>query len=140
MRFMMILKASKETEAGVMPEEKLIAAMTKYNEELAKAGVLRDLAGLYSTAKGARIKYAAGKPSVVRGPFPATPDLMAGYWVIDVKSLEEAIDWARRAPAPHGDGKDAEIELRQFLELEDFGESPSTDRARDVEKSLSKKT
>jgi hypothetical protein len=139
MRFMMIVKANKDSEAGVMPEEKLIAAMTKYNEELQKAGVLLDLTGLHPTSKGARIKFSGGNRTVVNGPFPDSKDLIAGYWLIQVKSKEEAIEWAKRAPAPHGEGKEGEIELRQLFELEDFGESESIDRARELEKKLPKK-
>src|SRR5258707_260634 len=116
MRFMMIVKANKDSEAGVMPEEKLIAAMTKYNEELAKAGALLDLSGLQPSAKGARIKFSGGKRTVVNGPFAEAKDLIAGYWLIQVKSREEAIEWAKRAPAPHGEGKEGEIELRQLYE------------------------
>ena len=140
MRFMMIVKANKDTEAGVMPEEKLIAAMTKYNEELAKAGVLRDLSGLQPSAKGARIKFSGGKRTVVDGPFADAKKLIAGYWLIEVKSREEAIEWAKRAPAPHGEGKDGEIELRQLFELEDFAPSDAIEQARELEKKLAKKT
>jgi hypothetical protein len=139
MRFMMIVKANKNSEAGLMPDEKLIAAMTKYNEELAKAGVLIDLAGLQPSSKGARIKFAKGKRSVVDGPFPDAKDLIAGYWLIQVKSRQEAVDWATRAPAPHGEGEDGEIELRQLFELEDFGPSDAIDRARELEKKLPKR-
>lgn len=139
MRFMMIVKANKDSEAGVMPEEKLIAAMTKYNEELQKAGVLLDLTGLHPTSKGARIKFSGGKRTVVNGPFPDSKDLIAGYWLIQVKSKEEAIEWAKRAPAPHGEGKEGEIELRQLFELEDFGDNKTIDRARELEKKLPKK-
>jgi len=139
MRFMMIVKANKDSEAGMMPEEKLIAAMTKYNEELAKAGVLLDLSGLQSSAKGARIKFAGGKRTVVNGPFADAKDLIAGYWLIQVKSKEEAIEWAKRAPAPHGEGKEGEIELRQVFELEDFAPSEAIEQARKLEKKLPKK-
>ncbi len=139
MRFMMIVKANKDTEAGVMPDEKLIDAMTKYNDELQKAGVLLDLTGLQPSSKGARIKFSGGKRTVVDGPFTETKDLIAGYWLIRVKSKEEAIEWAKRAPAPHGEGKDGEIELRQLFELEDFGDSKAIDRARELEKKLPKK-
>jgi len=100
MRFMMMVRANRDTEAGVMPEEKLIAAMGKYNEELAKAGVLIDGAGLQPSSKGARIKFSGGKPTVVDGPFAETKELIAGYWLIQVKSKEEAIEWAKRCPAP----------------------------------------
>jgi len=136
MRFMMMVKANKDTEAGVMPEEKLIAAMGKYNEELQKAGVLLDLSGLQPSSKGARIKFSGGKRIVIDGPFPETKELIAGYWLIQVKSKEEAIEWARRAPAPHGEGKEGEIELRQLFELEDFAPSEAIEQARELEKKL----
>src|SRR5258708_31376028 len=98
MRFMMIIKGDKDTEAGVMPDEKLLAAMGKYNEELAKAGVLLDLSGLQPTSKGARIKFSGGKPKVIDGPFTEAKEVIAGYWLIQVKSKEEAIEWAKRIP------------------------------------------
>ena len=139
MRFMMIVKASKDSEAGVMPSEELIAEMTKYNEELQKAGVLLDLSGLQPSSKGARIKFSGGKRTVINGPFTDSKDLIAGYWVIQVKSKEEAVQWALRAPAPHGPDKDSEIELRQFFELEDFGESEAIDQARKLEAELARK-
>src|SRR6059058_4554735 len=101
MKFMMIVKASKDSEAGVMPSEELLSRMGKYNEELAKAGVLLDLAGLQPSSKGARIKFSGGKKTVIDGPFAETKELIAGYWLIQVKSREEAIEWARRIPAPH---------------------------------------
>ena len=140
MRFMMLVKADKNTEAGVTPEEKLIAEMTRYNEELAKAGVLLDLAGLQPSSKGARVKFSpGGTRTVVDGPFAKTDDLIAGYWLIQVKSKEEAIEWAKRAPAPHGDGAESEIEVRQLFELEDFGPSDAIDRERELDKELAKK-
>jgi hypothetical protein len=138
MRFMMIVKANKDSEAGVMPDEKLIAAMTKYNEELTKAGVLLDLAGLHPSSKGARIKFSGGKRTVIDGPFAETKELIAGYWLIQVKSKEEAIEWARRVPAPHGEGAEGEIEIRQLFELDDFGPSEAVERARELEKKLAK--
>ena len=110
--------------------------MAKYNEELMKAGVLLDLAGLQSSSKGARIKYSGGKRvGVVDGPFAETKELIAGYWIIQVKSREEALEWAKRAPAPH-ETQDCEIELRQFFELEDFGQSEAIDRHRELGKQL----
>src|SRR5207247_10213683 len=115
MRFMMIIKACKESEAGILPSEELIAAMTKYNEELAKAGALLDLSGLHPSSKGARVKFSGGKPRVVDGPFTEAKELIGGYWVIQVKSKEEAIEWAKRVPF-----QDGEIEIRQLFELEDF--------------------
>ena len=139
MRFMMIVKASRDSEAGVMPSEELHAAMSKYNEELMKAGVLLDLGGLKTSSKGARVKFSGGKRTVIDGPFTETKELIAGYWIIQVKSREEAIEWAKRAPAPHGPNQDSEIELRQFFELEDFGPSEAVDRARELGKELEKR-
>jgi hypothetical protein len=139
MRFMMLVKASKDSEAGVMPDDNLIAAMTKYNEEMAKAGILLDLAGLQPSSKGARIKFSGKTPTVVDGPFAEAKELIAGYWLIQVKSKEEAIDWAKRCPSPHGEAAEGEIELRQLFELEDFGPSPAIDDARRLESELAKK-
>src|SRR5580704_6878533 len=139
MRFMMIVKASKDSEAGKMPSEELLAAMGKYNEELMKAGVLLDLAGLQPSSKGARIKFSGGKRTVIDGPFTETKELIAGYWLIQVKSKEEAIEWAKRVPAPHGEGAEGEIELRQVFELKDFAPSEAIDRHREVGKELAKK-
>jgi hypothetical protein len=139
MKFMMIVKANKDSEAGMMPGEELLSAMGKYNEELMKAGVLVDLAGLQASSKGARIKFSGGKRTVIDGPFAETKELIAGYWVIQVKSREEAIEWAKRVPAPHGENQEAEIEIRQFFELDDFGPSEAVDRARELGKKLEKK-
>jgi hypothetical protein len=139
MRFMMIVKATKESEAGVMPEEKLLDAMTKYNEELAKAGVLVDMAGLQPSSKGARLIFSGRKRTVVDGPFAESKELIAGYWLIDVKSKEEAIEWAKRCPDPMGDGKEGVIEIRPLFGLDDFAPSEAIDRARDLEKQLTKK-
>jgi hypothetical protein len=138
MRFMMIVKASKESEAGVMPSNELIAAMTKFNEQMANAGILVDLSGLQPSSKGARVRFSGDKVTVVDGPFAETKELIAGYWVINVKSKQEAIDWAKRAPNPH-EGGDGEIEIRQFFELEDFAPSEAVDQARELEKKLAKK-
>src|SRR5882672_3302054 len=102
MRFMMIVKANKDSEAGKLPSEEMIAQMGKYNEELMKAGVLADATGLQSSAKGARIKFSGNKKTVIDGPFAETKELIAGYWIINVKSKQEAIDWALKAPNPHG--------------------------------------
>ena len=140
MRFMMIVKASKDSEAGIMPGEDLLSAMGKYNEELMKAGVLLDGAGLQPSSKGARIKFSGGKRAVVDGPFAETKELIAGYWIIQVKSREEAIEWAKRAPAPHeGQDGEGEIELRQFFELDDFAPSEAIDRHRELGKKLEAK-
>jgi hypothetical protein len=136
MRFMMIVKANKESEAGVLPTEEMIAKMGRYNEELMKAGVLLDLAGLQSSAKGTRIKFKGNKKSVVDGPFAETKELIAGYWVIQVRSREEALEWAMRAPNPANEGGEGEIELRQFFELEDFGENKAVEDARKLGEQL----
>jgi hypothetical protein len=138
MRFMMIVKASKNSEAGVLPDEKLLAAMAKYNEELVKAGVMIDGVGLQASSKGARVKFAGGNVTVVDGPFPETKELIAGYWMIQVKSKQEAIEWAKRVPAPHGEGNEGEIEIRQVFELDDFGDSRAVDHHRELEKQLTK--
>ena len=140
MRFMMIVKASKDSETGIMPEEALLAAMAKYNEELMKAGVLLDGTGLQPSSKGARVKFSGGKRTVVDGPFAGAKELIAGYWLIEVKSKEEAIEWARRAPAPHGEGQEGEIEIRQLFELEDFGQSEAVEHHRTLQEQLAKKT
>jgi hypothetical protein len=134
----MMVKANKDSEAGVMPDDKLIAEMGKYNEELAKAGVLLDLAGLQPSSKGARIRFSGGKRTVVDGPFTETKELIAGYWLIQVKSREEALEWAKRVPAPHGEGQEGEIEIRQLFELEDFAPSEAIDQARELEKQLAR--
>ena len=120
MRFMIIVKATKESEAGIMPSEQLLAAMGKYNEELAKAGVMLAGEGLQPSSKGARIKFSGTKRTVVDGPFAEAKELIAGFWLIEVRSKEEAIEWVKRAPNPH-EG-DSEIEIRQVFESEDFGE------------------
>jgi len=139
MRFMMIVKASKEFEAGQMPSQELVAAMGKYNEELVKAGVLVDLAGLQPSSKGARVRFSGGKKTLIDGPFAETKELIGGFWIIKVKSKQEAIEWAMRAPAPHGDGKDAEIEIRQIMGLEEFVPSKAIDRQRELMNDLAKK-
>ena len=118
MRFMMIVKANKDSEAGCLPSEEILAKMTKYNEELVEAGVLLDLSGLQPTSKGARVKFSGAKRTVTDGPFAETKELLAGFWLIQVKSKEEAIEWAKRVPFEEG-----EIEVRQLYELEDFGPS-----------------
>jgi hypothetical protein len=138
MRFMMIVKATKESEAGQLPSEKLLSAMGKYNEELMKAGVLLDMSGLQPSSKGTRVKFSGGKRTVIDGPFTETKELIAGYWIIQVKSKEEAIEWAKRVPFEPGLQQEAEIEIRQFFELEDFGPSEAINRARELGKELSK--
>jgi hypothetical protein len=127
---MILVKATQDSEAGVMPTEGLLAEMGQYHEELAKAGVLVDGSGLQASSKGWRIKYNGKQRSFVDGPFAETKELVAGYTVIDVKSREEAIAWSRRFPNPSIDGKEAEIEVRQYFELEDFGDSKELERFR----------
>ena len=139
MRFMMIVKATKDSEAGKMPSEELLSAMGKYNEELLKAGVLLDLAGLHPSAKGARIQFANGKRSVIDGPFAESKELIAGYWLIEVKSKQEAIDWALRVPCPFDAPPDGHIELRQVFELSDFAPGPAVDRASALGEELAKR-
>jgi hypothetical protein len=132
MRFMIIVKATKDSEAGVRPTEELFAAMADYHEQLVKAGVLLDASGLQPTSKGWRIKYSGGKRTVIDGPFAESKELVAGYTIIQVKSREEAMEWTRRFPNPSIDGKDGEIEVRQLFELEDFGESEAIDRFKEM--------
>ena len=119
MRFMVIVKASKDSEAGVMPGTELLAAMGKFNEEMVKAGIMQAGEGLHPTANGARVKYSSGQPAVSRGPFNFNSDLIAGFWLLQTKSLDEAIDWMKRAPFDAG----AETEIRQVFSPEDFGEA-----------------
>jgi hypothetical protein len=131
MRYMIVVKASKDTEAGVMPGEELLSAMVAYHEQLAQAGVLMDANGLQPSSKGWRIKWSDGRKTVVDGPFTETKELIAGYTIINVKSEEEAREWASRFPNPHvGDG---EIEIRRVFELEDFGDRSEIDRFRELD-------
>jgi len=119
MRFMVMVKANRDSEAGAMPTTDMLAAMGKFNEEMAKAGVIEAGEGLHPTAKGARIRYSSAEPSVSRGPFNLTSDLVAGFWLIKTRTLDEAISWMRRAPFE----PNAEIEIRQVFAMEDFGEA-----------------
>jgi len=132
MRFMIIVKATQDSEAGVMPEEKLIAEMAKYHEELAKAGALLDASGLQASTKGWRIQYSGDKRTFIDGPFAETKELIAGYTLIQVKSREEAIEWTKRFPNPAADHGIGEIEVRQLFELEDFGPSEAVERFREM--------
>jgi hypothetical protein len=116
MRFMMLVKGDKDSEAGVLPDEKMLSEMGKYNEEMVKAGVMLAGEGLQASSKGARVRFSRGTPTVTDGPFTETKELVAGFWLIQVKSKEEAIEWAKRVPFEKG-----EIEVRQVFELEDFG-------------------
>lgn len=143
MRFMVMVKATKESEAGKMPSEEGLAAMAKFNEELVKAGVMLDGNGLQASSKGARIRFAASKlgdtknkRTVIDGPFAETKELVAGYWIIQVKSKAEAIEWMKRCPSPHDE--ECEIEIRQLFELEDFGESPAVDHHRKLGEQIKK--
>jgi hypothetical protein len=130
MRFMIIVKASKDSEAGVMPEQQVFDAMATYHEELQKAGVLLDASGLQPSSKGWRIKYSGAKRTVMDGPFAETKELIAGYTLIKVKSREEAMEWARRFPNPGNE--EGEIEVRQLFELEDFAPSEAIVRFREM--------
>jgi hypothetical protein len=122
MRFMLIVKANKDSEAGVMPSIELVEAMGKFNEEMVKAGILLAAEGLQASSKGAKVKFVPGqKPTVVDGPFAETKELIAGFWLIDVKSKEEALAWAVRSPAPHGPDQECEIEVRRVFDAGDFG-------------------
>jgi len=132
MRFMIIVKATKDSEAGVMPEEELIAEMATYHEALAKAGVLLDASGLQASANGWRVKYSGGKRTVVDGPGAEAKERIAGYTLIQVKSRQEALEWSKRFPNPAGEGTQCEIEVRQLFELEDFGPSEAVDRFREI--------
>ena len=120
MRFMIIVKADRNSEAGALPDEKLLAEMGKYNEELAKAGVLLAAEGLHPSSKGARVRFSGTNRTVINGPFPETKDLVAGFWLFQVKSKQEAIEWVKRCPNPFP-GTEAEIEMRQVFEADDFG-------------------
>jgi len=122
MRFMVLVKADKNSEAGVMPDQKLLAEMGKFNEELAKAGVLLAGEGLHPSSKGARVRFSGDKRTVIDGPFAETKELIAGYWIFKVKSKQEAIDWVKRSPNPFP-GTESEIEIRQVFEADDFGEA-----------------
>ena len=138
MRFMIIVKGNKDTEAGIMPSEQLIADMASYHEALARAGVLIEGNGLQPTSKGFRIKYSGGERLVTDGPFTESKEVFAGYTLIQVKSREEALAWARRFPNPHGEGAEAEIEVRQLYELEDFGPSEGMERFRAIDQAAKK--
>ena len=119
MRFMIIVKASKDSEAGKLPSQELLAAMGKYNEELVNAGVMKAGEGLHPSSKGARVKFSGANRTVVDGPFAESKELIAGFWLWELNSLEEAIEWVKRCPNPHHE--DSEIEIRQIFSAEDFG-------------------
>jgi hypothetical protein len=144
-RFMMIIKG--EQPPGELPSEEMLAAMGKYNVDLSKAGVLLDLSGVHRTAKGARVKFSEGTRIVVDGPFTESKELVAGCWIIEAKSMAEAIEWAKRVPFEAGGahgyereyGPEGEIETRQLFEFDEFGKGPAVDRARELEKKLAQK-
>jgi hypothetical protein len=136
MRVMVIVKANKDSEAGLLPSPELLAKMGKYNEELQKAGIFVAGEGLRSSAKGQRVKFGDGKRIVTDGPFAETKELIAGFWLWKVKSMDEAVDWLKRAPFDRGE----EVEIRQLHELEDFAPSEAIDREREMAKDLSYKT
>jgi hypothetical protein len=141
MRFMILVKATKDTEAGIMPTGKemddLMGAMAAFHEEMAKAGVLLDASGLQPSVKGWRVRYDGKKRTITDGPFAEAKELVAGYTLIQAKSKEEAMEWSRRFPNPAGEGKEAEIEVRQLYELEDFEPREARDRFKELEKSYS---
>ena len=133
MRCMVIVKASKESEAGVMPEAKLLSDMGKFNEELVKAGIMLAGDGLKPSSQGKRLRFSSGKKTVIDGPFTETKELVAGFWIWQVKSIDEALEWARRCPDPMP-GEDSELEIRPFYEMEDFGPELTAEvRAKEAE-------
>ena len=133
MRFMIIVKATKDSEAGVLPDETSMARMAQYHEELAKAGALLDASGLQASSKGWKVKYSGEKRTVIDGPFTESKELIAGYTLIQAKSREEAREWVRRFPNPALDGREGEIEVRQLFELEDFGTGDAVERFKKME-------
>ena len=135
MRFMVIVKANKETEAGVMPTEAMLASMAKYNEDLVKAGVMLAGDGLHPTSKGVRVRFDGGKRTVIDGPFAETKELIAGYWMWQCKSKAEAIEWLKRAPFEKGE----EIEIRQVFELSDFEQGDAIEHHRRLQDEMSRK-
>ncbi len=132
MRFMIIVKATPDSEAGAMPEDELIAEMGRYHEELAKAGMLLDASGLQPSAKGWRIRYSGKKRTFVDGPFAETKELVAGYTIIKASSREEAIEWTKRFPNPAHYGRDGEIEVRALMDLDDFEQTEAVQRFREM--------
>lgn len=137
MRFMVMVKATKDSEAGKMPSEELLSAMAKFNEEMVKAGVMLDANGLQTSSKGARVRFSGAKRTVIDGPFAETKELVAGYWILQVESKAEAIEWIKRCPNPH-EGE-SEIEIRQIFELEDFGDSEAVEHHRRLGEQIGKK-
>jgi len=136
MRVMVIVKASKDSEAGMMPKQKLLAEMGKFNEELVKAGVMLAADGLQPSSKGKRVRFAGEKRIVIDGPFTETKELIAGFWLWQVRSMEEAVEWVKRCPNPHGG--ESEIEIRQVFEVEDFGAELTPELRKGVERMRAK--
>ena len=139
MRVMVIVKATKDSEAGVMPSKELVTAMGNYNEKLVEAGIMLAGDGLKPSSQGKRVRFSGSKRTVIDGPFGETKELIAGYWIINVGSRDEAIAWAKRIPAPHGATQDGVIELRQFFELEDFAPSEAVDQHKSLGEKLAAK-
>jgi hypothetical protein len=137
MRFMVIVKASKQSELGGLPDEKIMAEMGKFNEELMKAGVMLSAEGLQASSKGARVQFSGKKRTVIDGPFAETKELVAGFWIWQTKSLAEAIEWVKRCPNPHNE--DSEIEIRQIYEMEDFAMSPAIEAEGKLREQLARK-
>jgi hypothetical protein len=137
MRFIVLVKGDEDSESGVLPDEKMLAEMTKYNEDLAKAGVLIAAEGLAPSSKGARVRFSGDKRTVIDGPFSESKELVAGFWMLQVKSQEEAIEWIKRAPNPFP-GKESDIEIRQVFEQDDFGDN-LTPELREKEQRLAEK-
>ena len=136
MRFMVMVRATKDSEAGKMPSQELLAAMAKFNEEMVNAGIMLDANGLQPSSKGARVRFSGAKRSVIDGPFTETKELVAGYWILQCTSLAEAIEWIKRCPNPHAE--DGEIEIRQLFELEDFGDSDAVEHHRRLSEKIAK--
>ena len=133
MRFMVIVKATEDSENGVMPSEELLAAMGRYNEELVAAGIMQAGEGLHPSSRGVRVRFSGADRSVIDGPFAETKELIAGYTLIQVRSRDEALEWTRRFPNPRGEGLEAEIEVRQLYEMEDFAGVDGVEQFRDLE-------
>jgi hypothetical protein len=136
MKVLVLVKATKESEAGKMPDEKLLTEMGRYNEELVKAGVILGGEGLHPSSKGVRVRFNGANRSVIDGPFAETKELVAGYWIIQAKNLAEAVEWMKRCPNPHYD--DGEIEIRQLFELEEFTQGPAIEHHRQLQDTIKK--
>ena len=141
MRFMILIKANKESEAGIMPDEEYIGRMMEFNEELIKAGMWVAGEGLHPSSKGARVKFPVkGEPAVIDGPFAETKELVAGYWIWEVQSLEDAIDWVKRIPAPNDPKEEGVVEIRKIIEAEDFGTDWMREKEQHLREELAKRS